>query len=95
MNPYSQPHSAIARKVSVKRRYGASMPAVASDRLRRRWMRPASEERSVAMQDATPGLAQCHARLAAMPADFLDWMEDVPPWPANVRERLGAAHDGP
>jgi len=93
MNTSNQPHSAVARKVSVKRRYGAAMPAVPSDRLQQRWARPERKGRDADMHLATRGLAQCHARLAAMPADFLDWMEKVPPWPATAPECLGSVRD--
>lgn len=95
MNTHLQPHRAqnhrmIARKVSIKRRYGASMPVAPSDRLGRRstyasgrgWPR---DPRRASDMD------QCHARLSAMPADFLDWVDAAPAWPEGARECLGEA----
>ena len=91
MNTHRQPHRMIARKVSVKRRYGASMPTVPSDRLRRRCARP--EGQATDPEHVMRGLDQCHARLAAMPTDFLNWVEEAPVWPVDARECIGAAHD--
>lgn len=87
MNTNHRSHRAIARRVSVKRRYGVSMPAGPSDRLRRR-MRPKADEG--ARHTRWPGdLNPCHARFAAMPSDFLNWLDEPPAWPAGTRECIG------
>lgn len=82
-----------ARRWSAKRRFGASMSITQASSIARTRQPHRLIGEPGPLNGDTVFAAQCRARLAAMPPDFLDWLADAPPWPEGVPEILGPLQD--